>query len=153
MRLIPVSRLKFLNWFVYQKVKCLLSKYFEHFADKKRFKCPFNRCSRRFVELDMLKNHVLDHDPIYKREFKLFQLVRVIKDQGIYMIVYADRGRNSFFLRLCDECESNYSYQYVSAEKLSRFGNQKSMTLCPFKLTYESKGISWQSQTGDCNRM
>lgn len=90
-----------------------------YFVGNKPFKCPFNRCDRRFVQLDILKNHVLDHDPIYKRNFKLFQRVKVINDQGIYIIVYVDRGTNSFFLRLCDECEGDYGYQYVCAEKLS----------------------------------
>lgn len=55
---------------------------------------------------------------MYKREFKLFQRIRVMNDQGIYIIVYADRGTNSFFLRLCDEYAGDYSYQYVSAEKV-----------------------------------
>lgn len=41
-----------------------------------------------------------------------------MNDQGIYIIVYVDRGTNSFFLRLCDECTGDYSYQYVSAEKV-----------------------------------
>lgn len=114
MKLILVSRLKYLNCY-----SCVIFVIFWEFhLDKKPFKCPFNRCDRRFVEVDTLKNHVLDHDPIHRREFKLFQRVKVINDQGIYIIVYVDKSTNSFYLRLCDECEGDYGYQYVSAEKL-----------------------------------
>lgn len=41
-----------------------------------------------------------------------------MNDQGIYIIVYADKGTDSFLLRLCDECEGDYGCQYVLAENL-----------------------------------
>lgn len=65
-----------------------------------------------------LKNHVLDHDPTYRREFHLFQRVQVINDAGTYMILYIDRGNESFFLRLCNDSNGDYDYKYVPSVKV-----------------------------------
>lgn len=95
------------------------------FIESNSYKCPNDCCDKQYNTLAELKNHILDHDTIYKREFHMFQRVRIINDDGIYMILYIDRVSDTFLLRLCGDSKGNYDYKYVPAVKVMNIETPK----------------------------
>lgn len=92
--------------------------YHDNFLDSKPYKCPLNNCMKQFFVMAELKNHVLDHDSIYRRQFEWFQRVKVVDDDDrIYVIIYADRETDSFLIR-CDGFDGRHNFQYVPSERL-----------------------------------